>query len=315
MNGKSIDEIDMNDRNMDDKNMDDKNIADINIITDTDFTQRYIKARRDFIEASFSHLNPVQREAVLATEGPLLLLAGAGSGKTSVLINRIENLIRFGKGSDSDYVPYGATESDIELFQKAMNSSANVIGGDAIGGDAIGGDGNSVDAVGVDAVGVDVIGVDVIGGDGVGANSIDEESDLYIKAAALAVVEPVEPWRIIAITFTNKAADELKSRLGKTLGNDSLDIWAMTFHAACVRILRRDIEQLGYDSSFTIYDTADSASLMKRILKEMEIEERNFPHKTVLGYISKAKDGMISATEFLTSAESTFDSRRKTIGP
>jgi DNA helicase-2/ATP-dependent DNA helicase PcrA len=124
----------------------------------------------------------------------------------------------------------------------------------------------------------------------------------------------VEPWQIIAITFTNKAASELKSRLENMLGPEAGDVWAMTFHAAGVRILRRDIKRLGFDRSFTIYDTSDSQSLMKRILKELNLDHKTYPPKTVLSYISRAKDTMISADEFYASADKTGDIRRRHIG-
>jgi DNA helicase-2/ATP-dependent DNA helicase PcrA len=227
------------------------------------FTDRYIKARRDVIALDFSHLNDMQRQAVMTTEGPLLLLAGAGSGKTTVLINRIANLMKYGRGSDTDEIPEGVTEQDLEFLEKyAQNPSP----------------------------------------------------EHQARARALCAVDPVEPWRIIAITFTNKAADELKARLENMLGPEAGDIWAMTFHSACVRILRRDIDRLGFDRSFTIYDTTDSLSLMKRILKELDLDDRTFPPRTLLGYISRAKDEMISAEEFSESAAKSGDIRKKHIG-
>jgi len=219
-----------------------------------EFRKRYIEARRKLIASEFQFLNPEQRSAVLATEGPLLLLAGAGSGKTTVLINRIANLIRFGSGSESDYVPEDATEADIA------------------GMEAGGADGHRI-----------------------------------------AAVDPVEPWRIIAITFTNKAADELKSRLARTVGEAAEDVWAQTFHSACVRILRRDGDRLGYSGSFTIYDTSDSQSVVKRILKDFDLDEKLFPYRYVLSVIGKAKDELLSPTEFRDQARKSYDSRRTRI--
>ncbi|MBQ8975359.1 MAG: UvrD-helicase domain-containing protein [Oscillospiraceae bacterium] len=225
--------------------------------------ERFIKARRAVIESRFSHLNDMQRLAVLTTQGPLLLLAGAGSGKTTVLINRIANLIKYGRGSDCDTVPEDVTEDDVVFLEGYLRSQ-------------------------------------------------DPEDEA--RADRLCAVEPVEPWRIIAITFTNKAADELKQRLENMLGPEANDIWAMTFHSACVRMLRRDIDRLGFDRSFTIYDTADSQSLMKRILKELELDEKTFPYRTVLNYISRAKDAMQSPEDFMTAAEKSGDVRRRHIG-
>jgi len=236
---------------------------------------RFTAARRAAIEHDFEQLNDTQREAVLTTSGPLLLLAGAGSGKTTVLINRIANLLKYGSASDSEFVPEHVTEDDLRFLDGYVNAASGGTAGNA---------------------------------------KQFQSSDAKLRARELCALDPVEPWRIIAITFTNKAAGEMKDRLGKMLGAAAEDVWASTFHSACVRILRRDIDRLGYDRSFTIYDTSDTASLMKRILKEFEIDEKNIPHKTVLTYISRAKDAMISADEFFSSAEKAGDVRRKIIG-
>lgn len=220
---------------------------------------RFIAARRKIIAGDFKSLNDMQQKAVMATEGPLLLLAGAGSGKTTVLINRITNLIRYGRGSDTDEVPQWVGEEELRLLEEAAE----------------------------------------------GKNQPDE------KLRSLCAIEPVEPWRILAITFTNKAADELKARLRAALGDRAEDVWAMTFHSACVRILRRYIEPLGYSRSFTIYDSSDSVAVMKRILKELELDEKVFQPKTVLGYISRAKDAMQSPEDFAEEAAKSHDPRLK----
>ena len=220
-----------------------------------DFTNRFIEARKNVVRSDFSQLNNRQMEAVLTTEGPLLILAGAGSGKTTVLINRIANLLRYGCASDSERLPSGADE---ELLQKLLN-----------------------------------------GGE---------------EAREAAALDPVAPWRILAITFTNKAAGELKERLERMLGNKADDIWACTFHSACVRMLRRDAEKLGFPSSFSIYDTADSQSLAKKIIKELDLDEKSFPYKSVLNEISRAKDAGIGASDYLTRAQNTGDFRRIRIG-
>lgn len=209
--------------------------------------QRFIKARRQLIAGHFSHLNNMQLEAVLTTKGPLLLLAGAGSGKTTVLINRIANLIRFGCASDSQEISDFVTEEDVVLLEEYLADPKEGMRG-------------------------------------------------YIDQ--LCAVEPVVPWSVIAITFTNKAANEMKERLETLLGSEANDIWAMTFHSACCRILRRDIELLGYSSSFTIYDMTDCERVVKDILKDMELDEKNFPPKLFLSLISKAKDKMQSPEAF-----------------
>ena len=219
---------------------------------------RFLAARRNYIAGEFSQLNTMQQEAVLTTEGPLLLLAGAGSGKTTVLINRIANIMRFGRGSDSNEVPDYITEDDV-LFLENLGKDLS-------------------------------------------------DYDRW-RADRLCAVEPAVPWSIIAITFTNKAANELKERLSTLLGNEAQDIWAMTFHSACCRILRRDIERMGYTRSFTIYDTSDSERIMKEIIKDMGLDDKTFPAKYVLGAISKEKDKMVSAQEMLERAEGTNDLR------
>jgi len=225
--------------------------------------ESFIKARRLAIEKDFLHLNEMQRKAVLTTEGPLLLLAGAGSGKTTVLINRIANLLKYGRGSDSTDVPANITEEDLGILQDYINNP---------------------------------------------------KPENYEKAYPLMRLDPVEPWRLIAITFTNKAADELKARLERVLGESALDIWASTFHSACARILRRDIEHLGFSRSFTIYDTADSMTVIKRIIKDMDMDEKMFPPRSVLGQISSAKDAMLSAEDFVQEAEKKNDFRKAKIG-
>ena len=243
-----------------------------------EFEQRFIAARRLAIGYEFSNLNEAQLEAVLTTQGPLLMLAGAGSGKTTALINRIANLLKFGSASDSKVVPDQDKDSEDDLlFLESYVLSMS----------------------------------DPSGNMGVQDFSTEDAKERIENICKLDVVEPSQ---IIAITFTNKAAGEIKERLERLLGSGADRIWAMTFHSACSRMLRRDIDKLGYSRSFTIYDTADSVSLMKRILKDLEIEERDFPPKNVLGYISRAKDRMTTAEEFFADAEKTGDLRRKTIG-
>ena len=252
-------------------------------MTRTEFEERFITARRAAICRDFAHLNEMQRQAAMTTQGPLLLLAGAGSGKTTVLINRIANLLKYGNGSDSTFVPPEANEEDLAFLESYMNSLPADAETSIIP--------NSEFRI---------------------PNPTSEE--LQERLRNLCAVDPVQPWRVIAITFTNKAAGEMKQRLEKMLGPEADDIWAMTFHSACARMLRRDIDRLGYERSFTIYDTSDTASLMKRILKDLEIDEKNLPHKMVLGYISRAKDSMTAAGEYLAEAEQTNDMRRKIIG-
>ena len=223
-----------------------------------EWNTRFLAARQTYISRQFSKLNPMQQEAVRTTQGPLLLLAGAGSGKTTVLINRIANLMRFGRGSDCHEVPDGISQEDVAFLE----------------------------------------------------NLEEEPSDEdRLRADRLCAVEPAVPWSIMAITFTNKAANEMKERLSLLLGPEAEDIWAMTFHAACCRILRRDIERMGYGRSFTIYDTSDSERIMKEIVRDMGLDDKTFPARYVLAAISKEKDKMISPGEMLEKAEAQGDVR------
>lgn len=221
------------------------------------FEKRYLEARRAVIAQNFPSLNDRQREAVMATEGPLLILAGAGSGKTTVLINRIANLMKYGSAADSDALPPDADEEKLSVMEEYLR----------------------------------------------GEKSLKREAEM---AAAL---DPVEPWSILAITFTNKAAGELKERLNRMLGPAAEDIWARTFHSACVRILRRDADKLGYPNSFAIYDTSDRTAVMKRLIKEQNRDEKMYPPKWVLGVIDKAKDKMQSPGMFASMAERAGDFR------
>ena len=219
---------------------------------------RFLAARKKYIEGRFSMLNDMQRQAVLTTEGPLLLLAGAGSGKTTVLINRIANLLRYGHGSEGKEIPDFVTEADVRFLEGL---------------------------------------------------SADPSENERVRADELCALEPVKPWNIIAITFTNKAAGELRERLETLLGDGAGDIWAMTFHAACCRSLRRDIDRMGYTGSFTIYDSSDSERQMKEVLKDMGLDDKTFPPKYVLSVIGRQKDRLISPEEMLQNSRSSSDLR------
>ena len=210
-----------------------------------DITKEYLALRDQYIESRFARLNPVQRQAVFATEGPLLILAGAGSGKTTVLVNRIANIIRFGSAHGSTELPRPVTEADLNDLRNAV------------------------------AVG----------------------RDLPRETAYLAV-RPARPWNVLAITFTNKAAGELKERLRAMLG-DTLggDVNASTFHSACVRMLRRDAERIGFPKSFTIYDSDDQQRVIKQIYKDLMIDDKFLPVKSAIGQISSFKDKLLSAED------------------
>ncbi len=225
-----------------------------------DWSNRYIAARRAVITQRYQHMNPAQQEAVLTTEGPLLLLAGAGSGKTTVLINRVDNLLTFGRGSDTREVPEWATDEDLAFLE------------------------------------------------GFPENPAPED---WRRAQRLCAVDRAAPWSVIAITFTNKAARELKERLERMCGASARDIWAATFHSACLRILRQDVEALGlgFTGSFTVYDTDDSKRVIKDILKAMSLDEKEYQPRSVLSIISGAKDKDWSPDRFAQEARSSRDWR------
>ena len=222
----------------------------------TDFNKRYIAARRAVIAQDLRRLNPMQRQAAMTTEGPLLLLAGAGSGKTTVLIQRIYNLLTYGRGSDCEEVADWASEEDLTFLENFPEHP--------------------------------------------------EAADAD-QARRLCAVDVPRPWEIIAITFTNKAAGELKDRLAARLGPMANDVWASTFHSACVRILRRDADRSGFDKNFTIYDTDDSKRVLRDILKDLNLDEKAFPPKSVLSIISSAKDQYQSPEDFAAQHNSEAD--------
>ena len=239
-----------------------------------DITAEYLALRDQYIEARFARLNPVQRQAVFATEGPLLILAGAGSGKTTVLVNRIANIIRFGSAHGSRELPRTVTEADLNDLRTAVANGR----------------------------------------------------DLPRETAYLAV-RPARPWNVLAITFTNKAAGELKERLRAMLG-DTLggDVNASTFHSACVRMLRRDAERIGFPKSFTIYDSDDQQRVIKQIYKDLMIDDKFLPVKSAIGQISSYKDKLMSAEEvaaeipantkaqLISKIYTTYANRLKTAG-
>ena len=165
------------------------------------------------------------------------------------------NLLRYGRGSDSDEIPRWIGEDALEKLQNAVPPYSPEI-------------------------------------------------------RALCAVEPAAPWQILAITFTNKAADELKNRLETMLGEEGRDVWALTFHGTCVRILRRDADRLGFPKSFTIYDRADSLAVMKRTLKDLNLDEKTFPPNAMLNAAERYKNSLIGAEAAVAMEERSGDIRR-----
>ena len=206
-------------------------------------------------------LNTPQQDAVFTVSGPVCVLAGAGSGKTTAIVNRIAFMMRFG---DAFYGPVPPAEGDDAAWLQSVAD---------------------------------------------GSAEPDEE-----RLAALLGYAPVPGWRILAITFTNKAAAELKNRLASMLGDNAADVWAATFHSACVRILRAHIDRLGYSSDFTIYDADDSQRVIKEILHDPALAERGrgtvlekaFPPKAVAHEIGRAKDRLLTPDDLLREAEGDY---------
>lgn len=215
-------------------------------------TQRFIKAKQALFDRLYASLNEQQRQAVYAVEGPLLVLAGAGSGKTTVLVKRIAHIIRYGNAYSDATRPAWVGEEEISALEAALSAPT------------------------------------------------EEIASLLEKYAC----RPVPSWVMLSITFTNKAAGEMKERLARELGlePEQLEVWAGTFHSICVRILRRYGERIGLARSFTIYDTDDSKKLISGVLKELRIDEKMFPPKALMNAISKAKDKLTTPEEFLTLA-------------
>ncbi|MCI7804687.1 MAG: UvrD-helicase domain-containing protein [Oscillospiraceae bacterium] len=216
----------------------------------------YTELKQKALEKYFGRMNERQREAVFSVSGPVLVLAGAGSGKTTVIVNRIANMINFGNAYYD--TAYQGSDDDCRVLEEYLNGAD---------------------------VGLDTL------------------------RDAIAV-SPIKPWNILAITFTNKAAGELKERLSAMLGEDALDIQAATFHSACVRILRRDIERLGYQRSFTIYDSDDSQRVVKSCMNDLGISEKQFPPRSVLSEIGFAKDKLMTPEEYEQNAGTDY---RKTV--
>ena len=219
-----------------------------------------IELKRAALNHYFQNLNTPQQQAVFHVNGPVLVLAGAGSGKTTAMIHRIVQMIHFGDG----WVQANAsiTKEDAAYLKDYIADK--------------------------------------------------QPADLERLCSILAV-QPIQPWHILAITFTNKAASELRSRLLQAIGEECASmLHASTFHSACVRILRRSISKLGYDSNFTIYDTDDSQRLMKSCIADADVSEKQFPPRAVLTEISLAKDRMCSPEYFCIEAGSDY--RKMVIG-
>ena len=207
-----------------------------------DIRERYLKAKRALFDKAFgARLNPEQCRAVFCAHGPLLVLAGAGSGKTTVLVNRISYLIKYGNAYHDDSVPEWITEEGVSALELAIECTPEEI-----------------------------------------------EEDILPQF----ISDPTPPWQVLAITFTNKAAGEIRDRLAKSFSDESISssIWAGTFHSVCMRILRKYAERVGLKDGFSIYDTDDKKRMISDCMKAMNIDEKSLPPRSVADMISREKD-------------------------
>lgn len=223
---------------------------------DSQLKERYIKAKQALFDKAYSHLNSEQRRAVFQTQGPLLILAGAGSGKTTVLVQRIAYIIRYGDAYHTEWIPDGVTESKIAEMEMAV------------------------------------------------ALSVEEILEILPEF----IYRPCPPYQMLAITFTNKAANEIKNRLSAIFNDEIMarDIWSGTFHSVCVRILRQYGDRMGYDRQFTIYDMDDVKKTMSAVMKKLGIDEKSMPVKSVMAAISRAKDALLDPDAYANEAGADF---------
>jgi len=210
-----------------------------------DFLDRYLSIKRKLFNAYYKNLNDKQKEAVFCVNGPLLILAGAGSGKTTVLVNRIAHMLNFGDAYHTNEVLNGANEQLVSVFEQIYENIDNV-----------------------------------------------SEDDLRNLLMNFTYDAP-KPWEILSITFTNKAAGEMKERLLAKIGESAKDIWAGTFHSVCVKMLRINIDRIGYNTSFSIYDSDDSKKIVAGIIKELELDDDMFVPRSVISVISRYKNKLI----------------------
>lgn len=207
---------------------------------------RYLAAKRALFDRKYGFLNEKQREAVYTVNGPLLVLAGAGTGKTTLLVNRIAYILQYGNAYFSDMVPDMMNESSVKELESAISC----------------------------------------------------ESDALDRILESFSVSDAAPWNILSITFTNKAANEMKSRLEKLVGESAKDLWCGTFHSMCLRILRSHADKIGFDRSFAIYDAEDSKKVISDCMKQLNIDEKIIPAKLIMTQISMAKNRLMTPHDF-----------------
>lgn len=215
--------------------------------------KKFKELRKKLLERSFSSMNSNQQKAVFSVNGPIVILAGAGSGKTTAIINRIVNMVNYGDAYTNPDVPEGVSEETVNFMQELYDS-------------------------------------------GEGAEKVKD----IIRGSKIF------PWNILAITFTNKAAQELKTRLFDSLGEEGKQVWASTFHSMCARILRQYADRIGYTNHFVVYDDEDTKKLIKECEKNLKLDYKLLSYKTIKYEISRAKDRLIGCDEYRQRSGSDF---------
>ena len=210
--------------------------------------ERYLAAKKALFDQKYSFLNNKQREAVYHIDGPLLVLAGAGTGKTTLLVNRIAYILKYGNAYNSECVPASLDEEGVRELETAKAENGE---------------------------------------------------DLDMLLDSFAEKTPfVAPWNVLAITFTNKAANEMKERLHKIVGDAANELWCGTFHSMCLRMLRRNADRFGYTSDFTIYDADDSKKVVTECMKQLNVDEKQIPAKFIMNQISMAKNRLMTPQDY-----------------
>lgn len=223
--------------------------------------ERYLGAKRALFDIAYGDLNSEQRRAVFAVNGPLLVLAGAGSGKTTVLVRRIAYIIKYGNAYESESVPFDLSEGEV-LELEALAARG--------------------------------------------------DRDAAASVLSRFACDPCPPWRMLAITFTNKAAGEIRSRINAQLGDvgGAEEIRSGTFHSVCLRILRMHGEAIGYGRNVSIYDQDDSKKALNSCMRDLNIDPKMLPVKSVQNAISRAKDRLLTPADFAAEAGNDYRLRQ-----
>ena len=220
---------------------------------------RFTNLKHRLFSKYYEHLNPEQQKSIYSVNGPTLILAGAGSGKTTVLVHRLTHILRYGDGYNTHNGEFEITDEVCDEMEKALDLPHDELG-------------------------------------------------KYLEKFAF---NSPPAWSVMAITFTNKAANEIKSRLLSLMGDteNASDVWAGTFHSICMRIMRRYGDALGYSRDVGICDTDDAKKLITDCMKKLNIDPKNLPVKTVMNAISRAKDNLKNASEYAKEAENDYKAK------